>query len=62
VQRVAQALVLDDGGGVDLRQSVIALIDQVDAVGAQLDAPIRVLEDIDVPMDQLAVAGASLSR
>ncbi|MDP9933482.1 hypothetical protein J2X92_005743 [Variovorax paradoxus] len=37
LQRMAQALVLDDGGRVDLRQSVVALVDQVCTVGPQLD-------------------------
>jgi len=51
------SLVLDDSTGVDERQLVKAGVLQARAIGAQLDAAIRVLEDVDVAMDQLPAPG-----
>jgi hypothetical protein len=59
---MAQALVLHDGGRVHLRQPVVTLIGQIDAVGTQLDAAIRILVDVDLAVDQLAVGRRVLEQ
>ena len=50
-----QALVLDDGSLVDFRELVVAATAQGDAVGPDLDAPVRILPHLEVTADPPAV-------
>jgi hypothetical protein len=52
LQHVTEPLVLNDRPHVELRQSVVALVSQVRTTCARFDPAVRVLEDIDVAMDQ----------
>ncbi|MNQ92019.1 hypothetical protein D3C85_1074230 [compost metagenome] len=54
-QCVTQALVLNDGALVDLREPVVGGVGQGSAIRPQLDAPVRILGHLDVAMDQAAV-------
>jgi hypothetical protein len=55
LHHVTQALVLDERTLINFGQPIILPAGQYKAVSAQLDAPIRVLPYLDIPIDQLSV-------
>ncbi|MBB5497628.1 hypothetical protein HDG37_001828 [Paraburkholderia sp. MM5384-R2] len=52
---VAQSLVFNDRGLIDLGQPVVLPARQNTAVHPEFDTPIRVLPDLDISINQLAV-------
>jgi hypothetical protein len=54
LKHVAQSLVFDDRGLIDLGQPVVLPAVQYVSVGPQFDTPIRVLPDVDVSINRSA--------
>ncbi|TDN62192.1 hypothetical protein B0G77_5731 [Paraburkholderia sp. BL10I2N1] len=54
-QHVAQPLVLNDGTLVHFSQPVVLTSRYCPAICPEFDTPVRILPDLDIPADQLAV-------